>query len=80
MTAPRSTPARTNRSRHAYRACANCGQVVAHARDGRPLHMHRESAKCEQRGANNRGESRGRAGNRSPYPLRSGQVPAVTRG
>lgn len=29
-----------------WRPCANCGAVVAHAKDGRALHMHRRSKKC----------------------------------
>lgn len=33
-----------------YLPCMNCGQVVAHTKRGEPLHMHRDSAKCERIG------------------------------
>jgi len=33
-----------------YYPCSNCGQLVAHTKSGTPLHMHRESAKCERMG------------------------------
>jgi ribosomal protein L34E len=37
-------------SRYKYYPCANCGQVVAHMKSGKPLHMHRYSKKCKRLG------------------------------
>lgn len=37
-----------------YFPCANCGQRVAHTKDGVALHMHRDSAKCKRDGLERR--------------------------
>lgn len=34
-------------SRYRYYPCQHCAQVVAHTKNGEPLHMHRKSRKCQ---------------------------------
>lgn len=38
-------------SRYAYGPCRQCGQRVAHTKNGRVLHSHRKSAKCIKQAA-----------------------------